>query len=76
MISGDLEAQAQSLHHACGKLAASGEDEASVVNAALQVHGVVGLRVADASVMPEIPRAHPNATVMAIAEKAARVIRG
>ncbi len=52
-----------------------GEDGGSVVNAALQVHGVAGLRVADASVMPQIPRVHPNATVTMIAEKAARLIR-
>jgi choline dehydrogenase-like flavoprotein len=75
VISGDLEAQAQSLHHAAGSCR-MGEDGGSVVNAALQVHGVAGLRVADASVMPRIPRAHPNATVTMIAEKAARLIRG
>jgi choline dehydrogenase len=75
VISGDLGAQAQSLHHASGTCR-MGEDGTSVVNAALQVHGVLGLRVADASVMPELPRAHPNATVAVIAEKAAKVIRG
>ena len=46
-----------------------------VVNAALQVYGVAGLRVVDASVMPMIPRAPANATVTAIAEMAARRIR-
>jgi choline dehydrogenase len=51
-----------------------GPDQDSVVNAALEVHGVAGLRVADASVMPALPRSHPNATVMMIAEKAARLI--
>jgi choline dehydrogenase len=75
VISGDFEAQAQSLHHACGSCR-MGEDNASVVNAALQVHGVAGLRVVDASVMPEIPRVPLNATVMAMAEKAARLIKG
>ena len=44
VISGDLEAQAQSLHDASGSCR-MGEDPESVVNAALQVHGVAGLRV-------------------------------
>lgn len=74
VISGDLEAQALSLHNACGSCS-MGEDAEGVVDAALEVHGVAGLRVADASIMPQIPRAHPSATVMAIAEKAARLIR-
>lgn len=77
----DIEERAVSLHHAAGTCRMgpnpSGGDasnSSSVVNSALQVHGVAGLRVADASVMPSLPRAHPNATVMMIAEKAARLI--
>jgi choline dehydrogenase len=75
VISGDLEAQAQSLHDVGGSCS-MGEDPEAVVDATLQVHNVAGLRVADASVMPQIPRVHLNATVMVIAEKAARLIRG
>jgi choline dehydrogenase len=74
--SDELEELAVSLHHPVGTCRmGSDEDEGSVVDASLRVRGVAGLRVADASVMPVIPRAHPNATVMAIAEKAARLIR-
>jgi choline dehydrogenase len=51
-----------------------GQDTASVVDAKLQVHGVPGLRVADASVMPRIVRGNTNAPVMMIAEKAARMV--
>jgi choline dehydrogenase len=51
-----------------------GRDTGAVVDAELRVHGVAGLRVADASVMPTITNAHPNATVLAIAERAADLI--
>jgi choline dehydrogenase len=48
----------------------------AVVDLQLRVIGLSGLRVADASVMPVIPNAHPNATVLAIAERAADLILG
>jgi choline dehydrogenase len=47
-----------------------------VVDADLRVHGIEGLRVADASVMPSIVRGNTNATVIAIAEKAADILLG
>ena len=47
-----------------------------VVDAELRVLGVSGLRVVDASVMPTAPRGNPNAPTIAIAEKAADLIRG
>jgi choline dehydrogenase len=51
-----------------------GTGPGTVTDPQLRVHGIVGLRVADASVMPVIPNAHPHATVLAIAEKAASLI--
>lgn len=63
----------QTLYHPVGTCK-MGTDAAAVVDAHLRVHTVAGLRVADASIMPTIPRAHTNATTMMIAEKAARLI--
>ncbi|MBW8761108.1 MAG: GMC family oxidoreductase N-terminal domain-containing protein [Microbacterium sp.] len=52
-----------------------GMDDLAVVDPDLRVHGVGGLRVADASVMPSIPNTGVNATVLAVAERAADSIR-
>jgi choline dehydrogenase len=51
-------------------------DDGAVVDAELRVHGIDGLRVADASVIPLIPNAPLHATVLAIAERAADLIAG
>ena len=52
-----------------------GSDEGSVVDPELRVRGVHGLRVADASIMPEIIRGHTHAPSVVIGEKAAQFIR-
>jgi choline dehydrogenase len=52
-----------------------GTDGHAVVDTELRVHGINGLRVADASVMPSAPSANTNATVYAIAERAASLIQ-
>jgi choline dehydrogenase len=63
-------------YHASGtcRMGPAGQG-ASVVDDRLRVHGVDGLRVVDASVMPAIVRAPTNLTVMAIAEHAAEIIK-
>jgi choline dehydrogenase len=51
-------------------------DPTSVVDDQLRVRGIEGLRVVDASIMPTMPSANLNASVLMIAEKAADLIRG
>ncbi len=51
-------------------------DPGAVVDDQLRVHGMEGLRVADASIMPSMPSANTYATTLMIAEKAADMIRG
>jgi len=51
-------------------------DKSTVVSDQLKVHGLEGLRVIDASVMPNIPSANTYSATMVIAEKGADLIRG
>ncbi|SAI67083.1 dehydrogenase [Bordetella ansorpii] len=52
-----------------------GSDAQAVVDAQLRVHGVEGLRVIDASIMPTITSGNTNSPTLMIAEKGARLLR-
>jgi choline dehydrogenase len=65
------------LYHPAGTCAMGSENRrGSVLDPELNVRGVSGLRVVDASVMPAVPRGNTNAPVIAIAERAADLIAG
>ena len=52
-----------------------GTDASAVTDLQLRVRGIDRLRVVDASVMPSLPAANPNATILAVAERAADIIK-
>lgn len=62
-------------HHLCGT-AKMGHDPMAVVDDQLRVHGIVGLRVADASIMPTMDSGNTNAPTIMIAEKASDMVLG
>ncbi len=64
---------AHTIYHPVGTCK-MGKDEMAVVDAKLKVHGIDGLRVADASIMPTIVNANTNAPSIMIGEKCAAMV--
>src|SRR6202022_4505437 len=74
-IAEHVRTTTQTLYHPVGTCR-MGADEGSVVDLELRVRGLEALRVVDASVMPTVPRGNTNAPTIALAERAADLIRG
>jgi choline dehydrogenase len=76
-IDAFVRARAESAYHPCGTCKMGPDsDSSAVVDGACRVHGIEGLRVVDASVMPSITSGNLNAPTIMLAEKAADLIRG
>lgn len=69
-----VRSKADSYHHQAGSCR-MGLDELAVVDPQLRVHGVQGLRVADASVMPAVPSGNCHAAIVMIGERAAEMMK-
>jgi choline dehydrogenase-like flavoprotein len=68
-----IRALSQTLYHPAGTCR-MGSDRDAVVDPQLRVNGIVGLRVADASVMPKLPHGHTNWPTVMIAERASNLL--
>ncbi len=68
-------ANAKTDHHPVGTCK-MGSDAMAVVDLDLKVHGIDGLRICDASIMPRIPSGNTNAPTIMVGEKGADLIRG
>jgi choline dehydrogenase len=75
-LAADLRRRLMLIYHPVGTARMSDTHEQAVVDSQLRVHGLQGLRVIDASVMPLIPGGNTNAPTIMVAERGADLIRG
>ncbi|KAE8147107.1 alcohol oxidase [Aspergillus avenaceus] len=70
-----VRTRANNTFHSTGTCSMMPRENGGVVDSRLRVHGVTGLRVVDASVVPIVPKGKIQSTVYAVAERAADLIR-
>jgi choline dehydrogenase len=75
-LEADLRRRLMLIYHPVGTARMSDTHEQAVVDSQLRVHGLRGLRVIDASIMPVIPGGNTNAPTIMVAERGADLIRG
>jgi choline dehydrogenase len=63
-----------SIYHLCGSCAMGADEQTSVVDKRLKVHGIDGLRIVDASIFPNVTSGNTHAAVLMVAEKGADLI--
>ena len=70
----DIRARGYSIYHPCGTCRMGPERKNAVVSSRLKVHGLEGLRIADASVLPFVVTGNLNAPSMMIGQRASEII--
>lgn len=73
-LAAHVRERAWTVFHPCGTCRMDADPGRGVVDARLRVHGVAGLRVADASVFPSIPSGNTNAPSIMVGERAASML--
>jgi choline dehydrogenase-like flavoprotein len=75
-LEADLRRRLMLIYHPVGTARMSDTHEQAVVNSQLRVHGLEGIRVIDASIMPTVVGGNTNAPTIMIAERGADLVRG